>query len=168
MRLLWAALALGCAAVAIEARAQSYPFLDGNSQVRQMCSRPQGTGITAPQVPCDGQVWVGWAPSGIPPVTGTLTGTGTSASLPPLAGRPISGSISITGTATVQVEAEAMGDSTFYPISNELGQQKLTWQTNGTATVTATFTYTEPRAGTVQRWHVTACSGCTVTYRLEQ
>lgn len=168
MKALAAVLALGCALLAASvAQAQSYPILNGYGQVQAMCDRPQAT----VHVACDAQVYVGWAPTGLAAITGTLTSSspGTSTALVgPLAGRPFSGSLSITGTATVQLERQAPGDTNWYPMFNDLGQQRYAFQTNGTATVSATVLVTEPMPNASFRWHVTACSACSVPYRLEQ
>lgn len=105
--------------------------------------------------------------SGVTPVTGSLSATGQSSAYPQTAGRPTNIAFTGTGVFAIQLERKFSGDATWYPISSTAAQQ-FAWSTTGAGMVTVSATYTETENGVTLRWDVTACTSCSLTYRISQ
>lgn len=161
--------ALGLAALTLvlcagAVRADNYPVKDAFGAVRSFCSKAVGSVET----PCQNTTTTGvsYGASGVTPVSATATAVGTSASLTPLAGRPFNIAFSGTGTFSIQLERQLGG--VWFPLSSGAGTQRFAWSTAGTQTVAASEAVTETEAGVAYRWRITACTACSITYRLEQ
>ena len=103
----------------------------------------------------------GYQPSSVPPVTGTFSATGQSASFAPVGGRGFNASLWGTFSATVQIERSFDGGTTWLPLTADaIAIEKFT--------APCSESLQEDEAGVLYRFNCTAYTSGTVNYRLSQ
>ena len=105
----------------------------------------------------------GYQPSSVPPVTGTFSATGQSASFAPVGGRGFNASLWGTFSATVQIERSFDGGTTWLILTaNGTQLEKFA----GSQVISENLQ--EDESGVLYRFNCTAYTSGTVNYRLSQ